>query len=66
MIEQIIYYLFLLDSIGANYIVWFQGKWYCKNFRIFCRQWPPAKGWAAIYLGLVLWVGWLYMRLGVL
>ena len=67
-IEAIIYYLILIDSIGANITVWFFSKWYKKNFgknRI-VKHFPPTKGWVLLYLVLVLWVGYGLYRLGIL
>jgi len=66
-IEAIIYYLILIDSIGANIIVWFFAKWYKKNMnKGIVKHFPAAKGWALWYLVLVLWIGYLLYRLGVL
>ena len=66
MIEAIIFYLVLLDALIANFLAWFDGKWYAKNFRLFSRWFPLTKGWTGAYLVLVLWVGLLYWRLGIL
>ncbi len=63
-IEAIIFYLLLIDSISCNLIVLFGEKWYVKHFRIVSRLFPPAKGWAAYYLVLVLWIGTLIYRAG--
>lgn len=62
MIETIIFYLILVDSVSANLIVWFGPKWYIKHFRTISRVFPPAKGWALYYLVLVLWIGSLIYR----
>lgn len=56
-IEVIIFYLLLIDSVGANLVVWFGERWYTKHFRLISRVFPPAKGWALYYLILVLWIG---------
>jgi len=58
-VVEIIFYILLIDSIGANLVAWFDGKWYAKNFRIFSRWFPATKGWTAYYLILVLFIGWL-------
>ncbi len=50
LIEKIIFYLLLIDSIGCNLVVWFGNKWYTKHFRWLSRFFPPAKGWALYYL----------------
>tara|TARA_Y100000310_G_C20543386_1_gene744411 strand:+ start:207 stop:428 length:222 start_codon:yes stop_codon:yes gene_type:complete len=68
-IESVIYYLVFLDSVGANISAWFLPgfvKWYKKKFPLFSKHTPLTKGWAFIYLALVLWVGWSLYRLGIL
>lgn len=65
-IEAFIWYFFLLDSLGATIMAWFDGKWYKTNFRTFSRYFPEAKGWCTYYLFLVLWIGWIYTRLEIL
>jgi len=62
--ELIIFYLLLIDSIGANLIAWFGEKWYTKHFHFFARLFPAIKGWAFYYLILVIWIGSLSSRLG--
>ncbi len=66
MIEAMIFYLVFLDSIIANLMAWFDGKWYKKNFRLFSRCFPLTKCWTATYLVLVIWVGSLLWRMGLL
>lgn len=58
--EQIIFYLLLIDSIGANLLTWggVGDKWY-KNLRLVSRYFPATKGWTTYYLILVLWIGYL-------
>jgi hypothetical protein len=67
--ESVLWYLFLLDSVIYNVIVWLGfkdfKKQYKRNFRIFSRQFPLTKGYAILYLFLVLWVGSALLRLGV-
>ncbi len=65
-IEAIIFYLLLIDSIGANIVTWFGSTWYQKHFTVFARYFPATKGWAVLYLALVLWAGSLLYRIGVL
>ena len=65
-IEVIIFYLLLIDSIGANLVVLFGPKWYTKHFRLISRVFPPAEGWALYYLILVLWIGSILWRAGAL
>ncbi|MCR4333604.1 MAG: hypothetical protein NUV60_01085 [Patescibacteria group bacterium] len=65
-IEVIIFYLLVIDSVSANLLAIFGKDWYAQHFRIFSRWFPPAEGWALYYLVLVLWVGSLLYRAGVL
>ena len=53
-VEVIIFYILLLDSIGANLVAWFGRNWYQEHFRPFARYFPASKGWVAFYLILVL------------
>ena len=64
--ETVIFYLFLIDSIGANLVAFFCPKWYTKNYKGFVKLFPLTKGWTLFYLVLVLWVGSGLYRLGVL
>ena len=66
MIEVILFYLALLDAICANLLTWFDQRWYTKHFRLMSRFFPPSRGWSAYYLLLVLWIGWLLARQGLL
>ncbi len=62
MIEKIVFFLLLVDSIGANLVAWIGEEWYTKHFRWLSRYFPPAEGWALYYLILVLWIGTLVFR----
>jgi hypothetical protein len=65
--ESIIWYLFLLDALGANIFVWLgYGKGIKKKLKGFFKHFPLTKGWALMYLVLVLWVGYALYRLGIL
>ena len=66
MIEAIVWYLFLLDSIGANIAAWFFPGWSKKTLKGLWKHLPVTKGWALVYLILVLWIGCALYRLGVL
>ena len=57
VIQSIIFYLLLIDSVSANLISLFGAKWYTKHFRTISRFFPMAEGWALYYLILVLWIG---------
>lgn len=59
MLEQIIFYLLLVDSIGANIVSFFGTNWYTKKFNVFAKYFPAKKSWALLYLALVLWIGYL-------
>ena len=69
-IEAIIYYLFLIDSIGANIATWCchkqVTKWSKNNFKGIFKHLPITKGWSLVYLILVLWIGYALYRLGIL
>ena len=66
VIEGIIWYLVLLDSLGANTMAWFFPKRGKKFMKGFWKHFPVTKGWAAFYLVLVLWVGSGLYRLGLI
>ena len=65
-IEAFIFYLVLIDSIGANLTAYCCAKWYKKNFKGISKYFPLGKGWTVWYLILVLWVGYGLYRLGIL
>ncbi len=66
-IEGIIWYLFLIDSIGAVITSFCCAKWYKKNMhKGIVKHFPATKGWCLVYLILVLWVGSALLRLGIL
>ena len=65
-VEGVIWYLFVLDSVGANIAAWFFANWAEKNFKGILKHIPLKKSWAAIYLLLVLWVGYGLLRLGII
>jgi hypothetical protein len=65
-IEAIIFYLVLLDSIGAVVVSLFCAKWYKKNYRGFWKHFPATKGWCIAYFILVLWIGFGLKRLSVI
>lgn len=63
-IQEIVFYLLLIDSVAATLVTWFDERWFTKHIRILTRVFPPAKGWAVIYLLLVFWIGWLLYSSG--
>lgn len=58
-IEQIVFYLLLLDSVCANIVAWVSAEWYTRHLRLISRWFPITKGWTTYYLLLVLWIGYL-------
>ncbi len=57
-IYLVIFYLLLIDSLGANVVSWFGfRKWYQGNFSLLSRYFPATKGWTTYYLVLVLFIG---------
>jgi hypothetical protein len=54
---QIIFWLLALDCICYNALVYIGPRWYIHHFRHISRLVPAAKGWAAYYIVLVLWIG---------
>ena len=66
-IEAIIFYILLIDAISANLMVQISGvSGTCDTSARISRWFPPAEGWALYYLALVLWVGSLLYRAGML
>ncbi|PIR69747.1 MAG: hypothetical protein COU47_01540 [Candidatus Niyogibacteria bacterium CG10_big_fil_rev_8_21_14_0_10_46_36] len=67
-VEVVIFYILLIDSIGANLASWFGTgtKWYQKHFRVFSRSFPLSKGWTTYYFILVVWIGVMLYRAGIL
>lgn len=66
MIEEIIFYLVLLDSLVAGTIAWCMPKTAKKFKKGFWKHFPITRGWSALYIILVLWIGYALYRLGVL
>ncbi|MDP3881083.1 MAG: hypothetical protein Q8Q32_02800 [bacterium] len=64
--EVIIFWVLLIDSVGANLMVFFGGgAWYVRHFPSVSKYFPPSKGWVVYYLFLVLLMGWMMTRLGI-
>ena len=65
-VEAIIFYLILIDAVGANITAWTGiGEQMFKKFGVFTRYFPITRGWTTYYLVLVLWIGCALLRLGV-
>ena len=58
-IEVVVFWILLVDAIGANIVAWPGNSWYKEHFRLFSRWFPATKGWTALYLALVLFIGYL-------
>jgi hypothetical protein len=65
-LEAILWYLFLLDSIGANLMAWFFRNWYENKWKRIPRHFPATKSWCLAYLCLLLWLGFALQRNGIL
>jgi len=63
ILKIIVFYLLLFDAIIVNFIAWLYPKWVENNFKTFSRFFPITKGWAVLYLMLVLWIGLLTLIL---
>ena len=66
-LESIIFYLLLLDALGANLLAWSGGqRWWQRHLSVVAKFFPLSRGWTTYYLLLVLLIGWLLFRLGAL
>jgi len=66
-LETIVFYVLLIDALGANLLVWTAGRaWWRSHMGIIARFLPLTKGWAACYLILVLVFGALLARNGLI
>jgi hypothetical protein len=67
VLESIIFYLLLIDALGANLLAWSGGRvWWQQHMGFFARYLPLTQGWALYYLFLVLLFGALLMRHGLI
>jgi len=66
-LESILFYILLIDAIGANLMAWGGGqRWWQQNLSLFARYLPLARGWTTYYLLLVVIMGIMLFRLGAL
>lgn len=66
-IEAIIYYLILIDALSANIVAWTGfGKQLLHSSVFVKRHLPITRGWAVLYLVLVLWLGFALIRLEII
>lgn len=67
IIFVIVFFLLLIDSIGANLISWGGGeRWWHRHFRILSRYFPLTRGWTTLYLVLVIFIGAILCKFGAL
>ncbi len=65
-LEAIIFYLLLIDAVGANIVAWTGiGEKMFTKYTFFTKYFPVTKGWTLYYLILVLWVGSALVRLDI-
>ncbi|MDA8597011.1 hypothetical protein N9L26_01600 [Candidatus Pacebacteria bacterium] len=66
-LESIIFYLLLIDALGANLLAWSgQQTWWQRAYSPIARHLPLARGWTTYYLLLVIIMGILLFRLDAL
>ena len=51
---DILFYLVLIDSIGALWVAYFGERWFMHHMGVMAKYFPPAKGWATVYFVLAL------------
>lgn len=57
-ILQLIFWLLLVDSLGAAYFTWVGGKEKYNSIRFLKRYLPLTSGWTLWYMILVLFIGY--------
>lgn len=64
-IHTIIFVVLFVDALAANLIVHAESKklnrMWRRNFRTLSRAFPLSRGWAAMYLVLTLYIGYLVL-----
>ena len=66
-IEAIIYYLIAIDAVFAAISAWTGlGKETFKKLGPHTRYFPITRGWATLYLALVIWLGCALSRLDII
>lgn len=66
-LESILFYVLLIDAIGANILAWSGGqRWWQRNMNFIARYMPLARGWTVYYLILVIIMGAMLVRLNAL
>lgn len=59
----VLYALLFVDSLGAFLIAWFGNQWYSRHLGVAAHWFPPAKGWAVMYIILTTLLLLTYLRL---
>jgi len=66
-LESIVFYLLLVDALGANLLAWSSGRlWWQRHMNVIARYLPLTRGWTVYYLILVLIMGIMLHRLDAL
>jgi len=65
-IEGIIWYLFLVDCIVYNILVWTKGKLHNKISHWISQHFPLSRIFAIYYLIIILWLGYALYRMNLL
>lgn len=66
-LESIIFYILLVDSLGAAVIAWSGGRaWWQSQVPGFAEYFPLVKGWTTYYLVLIILMGIMLYRLDAL
>ncbi len=64
--EGIIWYLWLLDALGYNFLVWISPSWYKQQTHWASAYIPLNKVLGTLYLFLMLWLGFTLYRMQLL
>lgn len=66
-LESIIFYLLLIDAIGANILAWSTStQWWHQHMPVISRYFPMVRGWTTYYLILIVLMGIMLYRLDAL
>ena len=66
-LESIVFYILLIDAIGANVLAYGGGqRWWQRYASLIARHFPLSRGWTTYYLILILIMGTLLYRLNAL
>jgi len=65
-LEGIVWLVLLIDSVGAVLTAYFFRKQYKSKFKGIANHFPATKGWTLFYLALMIWIGTIMYRSGLL